>query len=1008
MNKNLSTLLFSLVLLVCTSVMGQIKTKSDVERALSKSNSAKVSSLSISNSDYSVKNSYTDDQLGLNYVYVQQTYKGIIVYNVVQSLVFKNSQLMYGSGNFYTDIATKAPSEIPALTADVDIGKAANYLKLSLPKNLTVISNTFSTDKKISYSDGGIAKQNINTELVWVSNDEGKTIQLAWNVYIEPLNSSDYFHVRVDASNGTIINKGNYTVYEKRSTKTVKKKEQSNNNQIVNCEDELSHNVVEKVQSIAHLMAPPPPPTVTSASYNVIPYPAESPYIAGPKLETDPWNYAGTSNNATTYGWHFDGTSNYKTSRGNNVYVYDDSLNKNKPGRPDTSSTAIPTLTFNFSPDFTQAPTLSQNRKFAESNLFYWNNLMHDLTYQYGFTEAAGNFQNNNIGRGGVQKDYVNAEAQDGSGTDNSNFSTPPDGSSGRMQMYLFSPAIVNGANITISSPTTIAGDYNYVESGFSTANKLAAVGAVKGNLILFNDSTANSHSGCTGAVNSLKGKIAVIYRGTCSFVIKVKNAQTAGAIGVIMINNAAGAPIVMGGTDNTITIPAVMVSDTDGAKMVAPLALGQTVSATINVSTTGPMFDGDLDNSIVCHEYTHGISMRLTGGASTTTCLDNYEQGGEGWSDYVALMMVTDWKNTKITDGAKKRTVGHYAIDQTPTVDIGVRYFPYSTDMTINPHTYADVADTANNPSYDASNKIIPNATEVHYLGEIWCAALWEMTWGIIQQEGVINPNLFDPSTNGGNTKALQLVMQGLKMQPCSPGFLDARDAILAADSILFKNAHKCAIWAAFAKRGMGYSAKQGSSNNCVDQKVAYDVPHCSLPLTLISFDGTIENNSVTLKWTTEIELNTKEFTIEYSTNNSNWVNIGTENSRNSLGINVYGFKHYQPIKGNNYYRLKMTDKDGSIKYSNVVLVKFDGKEGLSIYPNPVNKTLNVICNKEQAEKVIVQITDITGRSLSQQQINLASGNNSFQLNTTKLAKGTYFVVVNGATKEVKQFIKD
>ena len=71
------------------------------------------------------------------------------------------------------------------------------------------------------------------------------------------------------------------------------------------------------------------------------------------------------------------------------------------------------------------------------TNLFYWNNIIHDVIYQYGFDEASGNFQENNYGNGGLESDSVNAEAQDGSGSCNANFATPPDGSNPRMQMYV-------------------------------------------------------------------------------------------------------------------------------------------------------------------------------------------------------------------------------------------------------------------------------------------------------------------------------------------------------------------------------------------------------------------------------------------------------------------------------------------------------------------------------------------------------------------------------------------
>ena len=83
-------------------------------------------------------------------------------------------------------------------------------------------------------------------------------------------------------------------------------------------------------------------------------------------------------------------------------------------------------------------PTLASTRNGTVVNLFYWTNRFHDLTYDLGFTEPARNFQNDNYGRGGVGGDRVRAEAQDSSGTNNANFSTPADGGRGRMQMYIW------------------------------------------------------------------------------------------------------------------------------------------------------------------------------------------------------------------------------------------------------------------------------------------------------------------------------------------------------------------------------------------------------------------------------------------------------------------------------------------------------------------------------------------------------------------------------------------
>ena len=105
------------------------------------------------------------------------------------------------------------------------------------------------------------------------------------------------------------------------------------------------------------------------------------------------------------------------------------------------STTAQPNLTFDFVPDFTLEPVIrapAPNQQFNTTNLFYWNNLMHDLSYIYGFTEPSKNFQNDNQGvavSGMIM--YLLRPRMEG-GTNNANFSSPPDGNRGRMQMYLW------------------------------------------------------------------------------------------------------------------------------------------------------------------------------------------------------------------------------------------------------------------------------------------------------------------------------------------------------------------------------------------------------------------------------------------------------------------------------------------------------------------------------------------------------------------------------------------
>ena len=105
-----------------------------------------------------------------------------------------------------------------------------------------------------------------------------------------------------------------------------------------------------------------------------------------------------------------------------------------------------------------------------------------------------------------------------------------------------------------------------------------------------------------------------------------------------------------------------------------------------------------------------------------------------------------------------------------------GIRRFPYSTDLRINPLTLGDFA----------------LSTEEHDLGEIWALALWKLYWKLVDAHG-FDPDLYQGS--GGPNLALQLVMDALKLQPCNPTFLEARDAILAADLIGSAGTNRCPI---------------------------------------------------------------------------------------------------------------------------------------------------------------------------------------------------------------------
>jgi len=170
--------------------------------------------------------------------------------------------------------------------------------------------------------------------------------------------------------------------------------------------------------------------------YRVYPQPVESPSHTTPVppadgrvLVTDPQDPL-----ASPLGWHDDGFQQFTITRGNNVHAYEDQNFDNEP--PEIETDCGIGLDCDFPIDLEADPRDSVDA--AVTNLFYWNNLIHDVQYQYGFDEEAGNFQHDNFGLGGLGGDPVDAEAQDGLFLNNANFFTPPDGAQPRMQMFLF------------------------------------------------------------------------------------------------------------------------------------------------------------------------------------------------------------------------------------------------------------------------------------------------------------------------------------------------------------------------------------------------------------------------------------------------------------------------------------------------------------------------------------------------------------------------------------------
>ena len=783
----------------------------------------------------SVTASYLDPATGLTHSYLRQRVNGLDVYGAVGDVhTDRTGKPVLMHQGFVADAARLAPSAVPTLTPEQAITAAATGLRLPRPVGIRLVRDARPADGLL-FNNGGISEYDIPVRLMYLPVNG--QLRLVWDVTIAQLDQQHHYAARVDAHTGRLLDQSDYVISEEVSFQQLTARALGS----------------RPTPTTANTPAAAPANRGTLATPNsltVFAAPTEAPSFGN--RSTVPFSSINTA--YSPYGWQVSdarapaGTfpANYSRigqgvylTRGNNVAAYDDSPSTVSGNGNILSNTNSPdggpTLDFDF--PFSQPAGPRASLSAAITNLFYWNNLLHDVMMSKGFNEVSGNFQLLNPTGQGQAGDYVRAEAQDGSGRNNANMSTPVDGLSGRMQMYLFDSPIQ--ASFAISSPSGLAGALNVVPAAFGPSLNRFPQGLC-GTVVAVNDGVSGNgglHGCASPYVNAaaVSGKIALIMRRGCSqlplggntgnFVEKVRKAQQNGAIMAIVIDSLSTgtAYVSMGGTDTVgIRIPAVFMNGVDGARLRQALQAGTPVVGCATGSQ--PDYDGSVDNGIIAHEFGHGIHTRLTGGPANSSCniasdgTSATQSMGEGWGDFFGL-----WMSTRPTDvGRSPRGIGTYASGQATTGG-GIRLKPYTDNMTVNNHTYGVIG--------------TGNYRQTHAIGEVWAATLWDLNWQFIYRYGY-NPDLL--AQTGGNNRFLRLVLEGCKLQVCNPSFLDGRDAILRADSLLNGAANSGVLWTMFARRGMGFSAVGGVRTNGIPTTTgivaAFNLPPGVVPTPVLN----------------------------------------------------------------------------------------------------------------------------------------------------------------------------
>jgi Fungalysin metallopeptidase (M36)/PA domain len=466
---------------------------------------------------------------------------------------------------------------------------------------------------------------------------------------------------------------------------------------------------------------------------------------------------------------------------GNNVHAYSDVNPPSGLSTGDFRAAVTGARAFDHAFDLNASALSSQTQQMAAiTSAFYGINWLHDFWYDAGFTEAAGNAQADNYGRGGMGGDAMLAETQDNAPTslNNANMSTPADGMPPRMQIFVWTGKEDSKLTIQPADRTPVTRTASFGPLSFDVTKPIA----------LAIDGTAPANDGCTPLKNDVTDKLVLVDRGNCTYKTKALNIQQAGGAGMILVNHMAGMPPPSMGNDATITtlitIGSLAVTLEEGNQLKTELAAGQVTGTAHRLV---PLLDGGLDSTLLAHEFGHYLHHRLQD-CNTRWC----SAISEGWGDFLALLLMM--REGDNYEGAYPFSIYSTQGFSDDPAYYGIRRAPYSVNPMINSLSYQHMADDAPLPTNHPIQNFGDNS-EVHNAGEIWAQTMLEVYVALLKA---------GPSFSAVRAKMARYVVSGLLMAPTDATPAETRDAIVSVAS----PEDQPIMLAAFARRGMGSCA--------------------------------------------------------------------------------------------------------------------------------------------------------------------------------------------------------
>ena len=181
-------------------------------------------------------------------------------------------------------------------------------------------------------------------------------------------------------------------------------------------------------------------------------------------------------------------------------------------------------------------------------------------------------------------------------------------------------------------------------------------------------------------------------------------------------------------------------------------------------------------------------------------------------------------------------------------------------------------------------------------------------------------------------------------------------------------------------------------------------------LPVVWAGFNAKVEPQGVALDWATSVETNNDHFLVQRSGNGVDFETIATvAAASNSSKANSYDYVDNNPVEGSNFYKIVQVDIDGNRGESEVLTVTYQIPSGLfwtAVGPNPVESVINLQFSSEKTQQLTLQVIDIQGRMVRNQQVEARAGNNSLDMDLSTEANGFYFLRIVGASAKLEKKI--